>query len=266
MIKRNAFFSRYFILLLVSIASIAPYAYGFAPQRSYFQIRIYQLKNQEQEQRIDQFLEHAFIPALHRAGIDKIGVFKPIGNDTASIRRIYVLIPFNSLDQFTKLPSLLSKDNQYATDGKNYIDAVYNDPAYLRMESILLQAFTGMPTLAVPGLKGPSSERIYELRSYEGASEKIYENKVRMFNDGDEISLFKRLEFNAVFYAEVISGAHMPNLMYMTSFENMPAHDQHWKSFGDDPVWKKLSSMPEYQNNVSHIDITLMHRTDYSDL
>jgi hypothetical protein len=203
---------------------------------------------------------------LHRAGINKIGVFKPIGNDTAAIRRIYVLIAFNSLEQFTKLPSLLDKDNQYANDGKNYIDAVYNDPAYLRMESILLQAFTGMPNLGVTGLKGPSSERIYELRSYEGASEKIYENKVRMFNDGDEISLFKRLDFNAVFYAEVISGAHMPNLMYMTSFENMTAHDQHWKSFGDDPVWKKLSAMPEYQHNVSHVDITLMHRTDYSDL
>jgi hypothetical protein len=52
-------------------------------------------------------------------------------------------------------------------------------------------------------------------------SEKKYWKKVEMFNEGGEIDLFSRLNFNAVFYAEVISGPTMPNLMYMTSFENM---------------------------------------------
>jgi len=264
--KRNIFSPACIVVLFTLFASIAPYAKGNAPQRSYFQIRIYQLKNKEQEEKVDKYLLQAFLPALHRNGIGKVGVFKPIGNDTAAIRRIYILIPFNSLDQFTKLPQLLAKDNQYITDGQNYLNAVYNDPSYLRIESILLQAFTGMPNIGIPELKNPNSERIYELRSYEGATEKIFENKVKMFNDGDEISLFKRLGFNAVFYAEVLSGAHMPNLMYMTSFENMVSHDQHWKSFGDDPVWKKLSAMPEYQNNVSHIDIVLLHPAEYSDL
>ena len=264
--KRNPFFQACVVVLFVLFASFAPHVYGFAPERDYFQIRIYQLKNQEQEQRVDKFLQQAFIPALHRAGISKVGVFKPVGNDTAAIRRIYILIPFKSLEQFAGLDGLLAKDNQYLSDGKDYLDAVYNDPAYLRMESILLQAFTGMPNLAATGLKGPNNERIYELRSYEGPTEKIYENKVKMFNVGDEVSLFKRLDFNAVFYAEVLSGNHMPNLMYMTSFENMPAHDQHWKSFGDDPAWKKLSAMPEYQHNVSHVDIVLLHPAEYSDL
>jgi hypothetical protein len=41
-----------------------------------------------------------------------------------------------------------------------------------------------------------------------------------MFNEGGEIELFKRLNFNAVFYASVISGSRMPNLMYMTSYES----------------------------------------------
>ena len=264
--KKTAFFSLYFLVFLSLFASIAPRVYGFAPGRNYFQIKVYQLKNKEQEERVDKFLQQAFLPALHRAGISKVGVFKPIANDTAAIRRIYVLIPFNSFDQFMELPKLLAKDNQYVSDGKNYIDAVYNDPAYLRIESTLLLAFTGMTGVSAPQLTGPKNERIYELRSYEGASEKIYENKVKMFNDGDEIGLFKRLGFNAVFYAETISGGHMPNLMYMTSFDNMVSHDQHWKSFGDDPVWKKLVAMPEYQNNVSHADIVLMHPAEYSDL
>ena len=124
-----------------------------------------------------------------------------------------------------------------------------------------------MPVHAAPGaLQGPAAERIYELRSYEGPTEKYFANKVRMFNQGGEIELFNRLGFNAVFYASVISGAHMPNLMYMTIFDNMTAREAHWKAFGDDPFWKKLSALPEYQHNVSHIDIVFMHPTAYSDL
>jgi NIPSNAP len=117
----------------------------------------------------------------------------------------------------------------------------------------------------LPLLKAPLNERVYELRSYESATEKSNRNKVKMFNDGGEISLFKRLAFNAIFYAEVISGGHQPNLMYMTRFENKAARDAHWKEFGQDPEWKKLSAMPEYQNNVSHIDITFLRPTAYSD-
>ena len=78
--------------------------------------------------------------------------------------------------------------------------------------------------------------------------------------------LFWWLGFNAVFYANVISGSHMPNLMYMTSFDNMQSHDEHWKAFGNDPEWKKLSALQEYQHNVSHIDIILMKAATYSDL
>ena len=86
-----------------------------------------------------------------------------------------------------------------------------------------------------------------------------------MFNKGGEIALFKRLGFNAVFYGEVMAGSKMPNLMYMTSFDNMQSRNDHWKTFVDDPEWKKLSAMPEYQHNVSHIDISFLYPTEYSD-
>jgi hypothetical protein len=87
-----------------------------------------------------------------------------------------------------------------------------------------------------------------------------------MFNKGGEVTLFKRLGFNAIFYGEVIAGASMPNLMYMTSFENRKSRDEHWKAFVDDPEWKKLSARKEYQNNVSKIDITFLVPAAYSDL
>lgn len=86
-----------------------------------------------------------------------------------------------------------------------------------------------------------------------------------MFNEGGEITLFKRLNFNAVFYASVISGSRMPNLMYMTSYENKADRDEHWKSFGSSPEWKILSAMPEYKNNVSKNEQIFLRTTSYSD-
>ena len=108
--------------------------------------------------------------------------------------------------------------------------------------------------------------RLLTVLMLEGHTEKIFRNKVKMFNDGDEVGLFKRLGFNAVFYGEVIAGSRMPNLMYMTTFPNKASRDEHWKAFSADPQWVSLKSMGEYQNNVSKIDIYFLHPTDYSDL
>ncbi|HVU95856.1 MAG TPA: NIPSNAP family protein [Puia sp.] len=238
-----------------------------AAKQEFYSIRIYSLKNAEQEARVDKYLQSALLPALHRQGIADIGVFKPVGNDTAAVRRIYVLIPLKTLEQYTGLPATLNKDARYLSDGADYVNAPHDNPPYIRIESILLQAFPDMPHHAAPGsLKGAPANRIYELRSYEGPTEKYFENKVQMFNAGGEIPLFDRLGFHAVFYASVLSGAHMPNLMYMTSFEDMPSREQHWKDFGADSVWKKLVADPQYQHNVSHIDIVFLHPASYSDL
>ena len=238
-----------------------------SPKQTFYTIRVYQLKTQQQETRVDSFLQYALIPALHRQGISQVGAFKPVGNDTAAIRKIYIFIPLKNLDQFVTLSASLAKDTRFLADGGSYLDAAYNDPPYVRIESILLQAFPEMPTYATPWSGQPySADRIYELRSYEGPTEKLFANKVQMFNQGGEIPLFARLDFHAVFYASVLAGAHMPNLMYMTSFDNMAARDQHWKSFSDDPVWKQLVASPQYQHNVSHVDDIFLHSTAYSEL
>jgi hypothetical protein len=229
-------------------------------QREFYQLKIYHVKTKSQEARVDQFLQFAWLPEAHKAGIKNIGVFKPVRQDTAE-QLIYVLVPFKSLEQFNNLDNKL----HYASAGKDYIDAAHNDVPYIRIESILLRAFPGKPRMEAPALTGPRRDRIYELRSYESPTEKYYVNKVKMFNEGGEISIFKRLNFNAIFYAEVLSGSRMPNLMYMTSFESIASRDEHWKAFSADEEWKKLRAMPEYQNNVSKADILLLYAVEYSD-
>lgn len=252
-------------ILCLLLLTVVAFAANAAP-REFFEIRVYHFKTAEQQTRTENYLEKAFIPAMHRMGKKKIGIFKPVETDTTFGKKLYVLIPFNSMEEFVGLTDKLAKDKVYAAEGTDYIDAKFDNPPYDRMEKIVLKAFSGMPQSAVPNLKSPVSERVYELRSYEGHTEKIYQNKVKMFNDGDEVGLFKRLNFNAIFYGEVLSGSRMPNLMYMTSFENQAERDAHWKAFSADPQWKTLSAMPEYQKNVSKNVQIFLRPTQYSDL
>jgi hypothetical protein len=249
------------IAILLSLASFSK----LAPKREFYELRVYHFKTEQQEQRLDNYLNDALMPALKKAGIKRVGVFKPIANDTAADKKIFVLVPFVSLNDYFSLDTKFRKDKTYIEASKDYVDAAHNNAPYTRFESILLRSFAHMPESKVPDLKSSKNERVYELRSYEGATEKLYLNKVSMFNEGGEIKLFERLGFNAVFYGEVLAGCRMPNLMYMTSFENMNERNEHWKTFGNDPEWKSLSSDKKYANNVSRGDTYLLRTAEYSD-
>ncbi|HRP57641.1 NIPSNAP family protein [Agriterribacter sp.] len=257
------------LLLLSFVLSILFFTTATAQHtkdnREFYEIKLYHFTTAAQEEVLDKYLSESYIPALHKAGIKNIGAFKPLSNDTAADKRLYVLLPLTSLEQLLTLPQKLQKNADYVNASKDYSDAAYNAAPYTRMESIVLRAFHLAPRSAVPELKSNKAERVYELRSYESPTEKLYRNKVHMFNEGGEIPLFKRLRFNAVFYGEVIAGSRMPNLMYMTSFENIADREAHWKTFRDDAEWKQLSAKPEYKNNVSRNESILTHPTAYSD-
>ena len=231
----------------------------------FYQIQFFHLNGKVQEEQMDQYLKSAYLPALHRAGIKTVGVFKPIPTATTSGKQIIVWLPLTSLNQLDKLQSILAHDADYQKAGADVLNAPFDQVPFLRKESILLKAFPDSPTYTIPTFDTKRSERIYELRSYEGPTENLFRQKVKMFNEGGEINIFKSLGFNAVFNAEVISGSTMPNLMYLTTFADLASHDAHWKAFSNAPAWKKLKSHAEYDNTVSKHVIRLLYPTDYSD-
>lgn len=253
------------IFIIAILVSLSPLVYGAKGPHDFYQIKIYHLKNNDQVAQVDQYLKDAYLPALHRYGIKNIGVFKPIANDTASVKFIYVLIPFNSSEAWMNLDQKITKDAAYLSSAKSFIEAPFDKAPYERMESVLLDAFSGQGHLVIPSTK--NAERVFELRSYESPTLHLAEKKMAMFNTGGEIQIFNRLKFNPVFYAKVISGSHMPNFMYMPIFENVQQRDAQWKIFGNDPKWKEISTDPFNENkvSVSHIDSILMHSTSYSD-
>ena len=167
--------------------------------------------------------------------------------------------------EFSLLEDTLMKDKAHLEAGGAYLNAPYDNPPYQRIASVVMKAFIEMPKMKASKLDGPRKDRIYELRSYEAATEDLYKRKVDMFNAGGEVKLFDRLGFNAVFYAEVLAGAQMPNLMYMTTHANKETRDTNWEAFVDSPEWKALKVLPKYQNTVSRNDTKFLYPTEYSD-
>jgi hypothetical protein len=262
--SKNTFLSVSFILTAILIFSRAAWS-AQAPQ-DYFNIKVYNISSKAQEQKVDAYLKNVYIPALHRAGITQVGVFKPVAEDTIWAGKvIFVFMPLRSVDQYLQLPIVLNNDKVFLEASKGFVDAPYDNPPYTRLENILLRAFINMPKFRAPSYTTKPSERIYELRSYESATEGKAIKKIEMFNQGGEVALFEKLGFNAAFYGEVLIGSHMPNLMYMTTFENKESREAHWAKFKEHPDWKVLQGMEEYKFTVSKNTTILTHPTDYSD-
>ena len=254
------------VAVILFLAILVLSAKSMAGGRDFYQIKIYTIENEAQELRMDKFLKNAYIPTLHRAGIENVGVFKPIQGEKMAGILIYVFIPFESINQFEELGDKLLQDNRFQKMGNDYINAAHDAAPYLRIESILLRSFKSFPEHGNPDHASDPSERVYELRSYQGATEKYYEKKVEMFNEGMEAQLFIDLEFQPLFFGEVISGKDMPNLMYMTTFENGESQKKHWETFVNSDEWNKLKGDPQYAHTVSHIDKINLYPTEYSDL
>jgi hypothetical protein len=265
--KRNLF-------LLLAMAAIAlssckltvdsDLSQDSAPELDYFQLKKFNYDTSTQEALLDNYFGNALLPALHKAGIENVGVFKPIEGLNEDLNFIMVLVPYQSLEQFEQMPAILDQDSEYRQAASAYIDAPHDQAPYTRIESFILRAFSAAPQLTVPDLTSPRAERVYELRSYEGATEKLYNLKVEMFNEG-ESALFQELKFNPVIFCEVLSSSHMPHLMYMTTHADTTAQKENWAAFVAHPEWDRMKNLERYQNTVSNITRYQLYPTEYSD-
>src|SRR2546423_12197960 len=130
-------------LLTTSISSIIPTVKAVSnhitdknPQREFYELRIYTLKNNSQEKIVEEYFQKAAIPALNRLGSKSVGVFKelkPVGQT-----KLYVIIPFRTIENFVNIEEKLLVDPAYVKDSKIYLTAQASEPAYERIDSSLL--------------------------------------------------------------------------------------------------------------------------------
>lgn len=258
MIKRIITIALIFIINIFTSSTFAK------NKEQYYEIRVYSFKNASQKSVVEDYFKNVAIAAYNRAGISSVGVFDE--TEQKDGLKLYVIIPYKSMDEFVKLPNKLLTDTQYQQAAKSYLDADFAAPAYERYESSLSVSFKNWSSLKKPNTNAPKSERIYEYRLYESHSEAKGDKKIDMFNSGGEINIFVRLGFNPVFFAQTIIGAKQPNLVYMTSFDNKASRDAHWKAFSADSEWNRIKGLPEYDHAMTKAEVHFLTPTEYSQI
>ncbi|HEY3281710.1 MAG TPA: NIPSNAP family protein [Armatimonadota bacterium] len=233
--------------------------------REYYELRVYHFKDEAKLQAMESFIQRALVPAGKRMGLRPYGIFTPVQQTPSPT--LYALVTYKSPEDIESVKARLAADTQFRADAAEYFRQPFNDPLFTRMESSLMVAFQGMPSLEVPPLTNAIKPRLYELRTYESHSDLAHETKMRMFNEG-EIAIFRRCGLNPVFFGSTLIGERLPNLTYMLAFDDMEAHDKAWRTFGGDPEWKTLSTTPGYTDReiVSKISNWFLKPTNYSPL
>ena len=256
--------------LILSTLLALTMLYGFSQQsktnaREYYLIQIYHCTSNQQIKGVDNYLQNTYLPYLHKSGIKKVGVFAPIVNDSAADKKLYVWIPMQTIDVLDKLDQGIEKLDPFAKNEIVDLDNADSSLPYTRIERIVAKSFKYQTQYEKNSSLTKSPDRIYEYRSYESPTENAHLRKVHMFNEGGEITLFKRLNFNALFYSKAIVGDRLPNLIYITSFNNMADRDDHWKAFSASPEWQSISNMPKYAKSVNRNETVLMTARMYAD-
>ena len=264
--------------LATGISARAAQTSPSAAARDYYELRAYRLKPDTSSAVLENYLEKALIPALNARGLANVGVFtevevdkkavtaKPkIGTPTAPVA-IWVLINHPSLESFTQISAELNADATVQAAAPEFFRTPKSNPAYDRVDTWLLRAFSGMPKLAVPAFsKNKTPSRIFELRDYESHSEERALSKMAMFNDG-EIALMQDLGMSPVFFGQALAGPNLPHLRYITCGPDLATHLGNWKKFGPDPRWVKMKDQPTYKDNTSKNTARFIVPTAYSQI
>jgi len=234
-------------------ASVAASAFAFAdgksmaaqaagPGREFYLLQRYGLQQGPQSKLVESYFADALIPTLTRMGMGPVGAFSlTIGPETPSY---YLLIP-GALEGLATLDLRLAEDAAFPKAAEPFWNATAGVPAFLRIETSLMSAFTGWPKLTPPPATAAKGKRIFQLRTYESPSHGEHVRKVEMFNSG-EFDIFVKAGLHPVFFGDTLVGSRMPNLTYMLSMTDLTELDAKWDLFRNDPAWKKLSTSQRY--------------------
>ena len=230
-----------------------------------YEVRGYILGDGSDEDSVDEYLSHALIPALKRYGIGPVGAFTNAPNDETGSKTIFVIIPHNDPSAILQNREVIQSDQQYQGDAAAFFGRSNRDKSYQRISSELLVAMQCWPKVKVPPGVTTNKNRVYELRTYESAHEKLGQLKVDMFNNG-EVPIFLDCGITPIFIGQAVIGPYTPNLTYLTMYPSEESRLQAWKSFREHPAWKVLSKVEKYKGTVSKIHKYVLVPKAYSEM
>ncbi len=250
--------------LAAGIASAANIPASAAAEGNHFyELRTYELRNDLQPARIQEFFQNHFMPAIKRQGVGPVGCFGVIsGLNSPSL---VMVIDHKSLGEMQSAMERLSADKEFVKAWQSFEAA--GELPYVRYESVLLKAFDAHPKIEVPPADEKRPPRVFEFRTYESKNAFSLRNKIDMFNQ-EEIKIFRNCGFAPVFFGEGVFGARLPHLTYMVGFDNMAAREKAWDTFRANPDWARVRVKPGWTDAeaVSNIHAAFLRPTGYSQI
>jgi hypothetical protein len=241
----------------LSTGSPANAAAPAAGDRELYEWRTYRLNDKAGQAALHDYLQSGALPAWKKLGLGPVGVFTEIGPDAGP--SIHVLLVYPNAATFVAAREAVEADADYQQATTGYRTAKRESPAYDRIDSSLMLAFSAAPKITPPAQK----PRVLELRTYKNHNDDRARAKVDMFNDG-EIDIFPKCGFENVFFGETLVGDDQPNLKYMLAAPDMAANEKGWKAFLESPDFIRMRDDPKYADTMPTITKLFLEPTDYS--
>lgn len=244
-------------LLLGVMLAFPSLARGADDQVQILELRTYILRDGDAEQTLDDYLQQALIPALTRQGLGPIGAFEPANKVEEDEPQVMLLVAGPDIESVVSAGAKLADDSEFVRAAKAYWETPADETPIVRIRSELLRAFECWPQVVAPRQTEGGRPRLFELRIYESPTEKAGRLKVEMFNAG-EVPIFLDCGIVPVFMGEALIGDKLPNLTYMTVYDDEAERDAAWKKFTEHPDWQTLKAVQKYKGTVSKI-----HKSDW---
>jgi len=227
-----------------------------APKGWIIELRHYHMRNNVDQQmaRTSEFIEKHALPAGKRAGGEVSAAFANLISPSGPF--LLLVNSYPSLAAMETAQQKLAADKEFS----EALEAYYAKPGvgYQRVDVTLLRAIDSMPKIEPPAIESNKPLRVFELRTYESNNSATLRRKVKMFEEGGELGIFRRVGIRPVFFGMAIAGTNLPNLSYLVCYDDLAGREKAWRTFLADPEWVKLRGTPglsdaEIVSNISNV-------------
>lgn len=223
-----------------------------------YELKVYQLSGGGGVNQLRNYYKDAVIPFLTKYGA-KAGAFAEYSKEEPP--KVYLLHAHQNPATYWESVQGMKTDPAFLTASKSYASLPAIQPVFERYETLLMEAFAGLPRHQTP----PADRGLFELRIYESYNEDAFRRKVKMFND-EELPLFEKVGLHPLFFGEMFAGKYMPALLYMLWFRNMEERDANWKKFSASEEWNTMKDKEIYANTVSKVRRIFLTPLDFSQI
>ena len=205
---------------------------------------------------LDDFFKGTLIPAYNRRNIS-VGAFSLFKPEKKEQR--YLLFVYPDLKTYNEVRQSIWNDKDFLNASRPFFEATAPNPVYSDYETYLCEAFDKIPAIRMPD----KSRSLFEFRCYHNPNEEANLRKIKMFNV-EQINLFDSVGINSVCYGDILAGARMPAVIFLTWYKDEATRNNAWDDFSKHPEWERMKNDPAYKNTATNNIIKLLSPMPYS--